>query len=117
MHHYTDIAECSDGTNSCEQLCNNRQGSYECSCLEGYELDSDGFSCRGILYYHTARNPYTYYVQTAFTYLDIDECLSGTNLCAETCVNTNGSYACGCRAGYQLSRDGLLCDGQYILLL
>jgi len=28
---------------------------------------------------------------------DIDECQEGTHNCAETCTNTDGGFACGCR--------------------
>ena len=36
------------------------------------------------------------------TYLDIDECSSGTASCMENsvCVNQDGSYACVCDTGY-----------------
>ena len=42
-----DVNECSDGLHSCEQMCNNTQGSYQCLCFDGYELTSDGYSCQG----------------------------------------------------------------------
>ena len=50
-----DNAECSDGANNCEQLCNNRPGSFECLCLEGYELNNDGFTCTGMLQLYDIR--------------------------------------------------------------
>ena len=43
----TDIDECSNGTHSCVQMCNNTHGAYHCLCRDGYELESDGFSCEG----------------------------------------------------------------------
>ena len=40
-----DIDECAlAGT--CSQLCNNTKGSYRCSCVEGYTLDSNKFTCK-----------------------------------------------------------------------
>ena len=42
-----DINECSDGYHSCEQMCNNTKGSYHCLCFDGYELNGDGYSCKG----------------------------------------------------------------------
>ena len=42
-----DINECSDDIHNCEQICNNTHGAYHCLCFDGYELQSDGFSCRG----------------------------------------------------------------------
>ena len=44
---YLDINECEDDNGGCSQYCNNIEGSFECSCFNGYELDSDGFSCSG----------------------------------------------------------------------
>jgi hypothetical protein len=42
-----DNSECGDGTNSCEQLCDSRPGTYACGChgFGGYELNSNGFAC------------------------------------------------------------------------
>ena len=42
---------------------------------------------------------------------DIDECAAGTSSCDvdADCVNTEGSYGCSCKAGYQ--GDGKNCEG------
>ena len=45
--HDADIYECTNGTHSCEQVCNNTHGSYHCLCFSGYQLNDDGFTCRG----------------------------------------------------------------------
>lgn len=39
-----------------------------------------------------------------FVSLDIDECVTGENLCPynRQCVNTFGSYFCKCQEGYDL---------------
>ena len=42
-----DINECSDGVHICQQVCNNTAGSHHCLCFDGYELNSDGYSCDG----------------------------------------------------------------------
>ena len=42
---------------------------------------------------------------------DIDECSDGTDDCSETCINTVGSFACGCNSGYVLDDDGVICNG------
>ena len=42
---------------------------------------------------------------------DVNECLDGTQLCAQTCVNTEGSYVCSCGTGYRLNDNGLNCSG------
>lgn len=40
-----DINECSEGTSSCSQICQDTDGSYSCSCYVGYLLDPDGTTC------------------------------------------------------------------------
>ena len=47
-HPRIDIDECT-GENDCGHTCTNTHGSYECSCLTGYELSEDGKSCSGEL--------------------------------------------------------------------
>ena len=44
---FPDVDECKSGTAQCTQICTKTSDSYECSCNEGYELDEDGFTCRG----------------------------------------------------------------------
>ncbi|KAM5146730.1 epidermal growth factor-like protein 7 [Mantella aurantiaca] len=41
---------------------------------------------------------------------DVDECAAGSHRCAQTCVNTAGSFLCGCRDGFRLAEDGRSCD-------
>ena len=41
-----DINEC-NGPHGCEHTCNNTAGSFECSCDDGYELQSNGTACEG----------------------------------------------------------------------
>ena len=43
-----DIDECaSNATNPCNQMCTNNNGGFECSCMIGFQLQSDGFTCEG----------------------------------------------------------------------
>ena len=42
-----DIDECLTANHGCTQTCDNTVGSYECCCLDGYELDSDNYTCIG----------------------------------------------------------------------
>ncbi len=42
--------------------------------------------------------------------IDIDEC-TGSNICHQVCTNTEGSFTCGCEAGYVLDSDGASCSG------
>ena len=44
-------------------------------------------------------------------WLDVDECREGHHSCAQMCVNDEGGYHCDCTQGYQLSDDGLGCEG------
>ena len=42
-----DVNECNESNGGCSHICNNTEGSFECSCSDGYELDSDGATCLG----------------------------------------------------------------------
>ena len=37
--------ECTTTGHGCSQICNNTDGSYMCSCREGYSLNDDGRTC------------------------------------------------------------------------
>ena len=43
-----DINECDDSNGGCEQTCQNTQGSFYCSCWNGYGLDANKYNCSGI---------------------------------------------------------------------
>lgn len=50
---------------------------------------------------------------------DIDECELFHNgqagrLCLHACVNTPGGYRCSCPVGYNMTRDGRSCKGDFI---
>ena len=52
---------------------------------------------------------------------DEDECAIGTATCtclsltgcATTCTNTDGSFDCGCSAGFIVGLDGITCAGEH----
>ena len=44
----TDVDECTLNTHNCEHTCENTIGSFLCGCNAGYELISDGRTCRGM---------------------------------------------------------------------
>ena len=46
-----------------------------------------------------------------FSIIDVDEC-QGTTPCGQLCMNTDGSYECGCTSGYELQQDEQTCEGQ-----
>ena len=44
--------ECEEGVNDCDPMngvCTNTAGGYACSCVDGWELSSDGVTCRQII--------------------------------------------------------------------
>ena len=43
---FADIDECTVGR-PCDQICTNDIGSFQCSCNDGYKLQSDGVNCSG----------------------------------------------------------------------
>ena len=45
-----DIDECDLGTATCSQICYNTEGSYTCSCHEGYYLHTDARTCMGKIF-------------------------------------------------------------------
>ena len=47
---YSDTDECEQGSDGCDHNCANTVGSYYCTCMDGYELDSDNHTCTGISY-------------------------------------------------------------------
>ena len=85
----SDINECIEETDSCQQQCSNTMGSYRCDCDPGYRLASNGLTCN-----------------------DIDECGENTDGCAQNCTNTRGSYTCSCCPGYRLASDDHGCMGK-----
>ena len=53
-----------------------------------------------------------YHISTIFlsTGYDIDEC-TGPSICHQVCTNIEGSFTCGCEAGYVLDSDRASCSG------
>ena len=50
-------------------------------------------------------------ILNSLTPSDIDECVEGTDGCAQTCADTDGSYTCSCNSGYELTSNSHDCDG------
>ena len=72
-----DVDECLANTDACDQVCTNTIGSFQCCCINGYTLSSDGRSC-----------------------LDVNECTGGTHNCQQSCININGGFLCSCNLGH-----------------
>ena len=111
----TDIDECAEGTDQCEQQCHNTVGSYNCNCTApGYLLHSDGRACdskfaKKIAFHVKIRRKVLSSDIPDIT--DINECAEDTDSCAQTCTDTDGSYVCSCDTGFWLANDSLGCDG------
>ncbi|KAH9498862.1 hypothetical protein Btru_004888, partial [Bulinus truncatus] len=75
-----DINECEQGTHQCNKsnlICNNVNGSYDCVCEQGYNMNVS--EC-----------------------LNINECANNSSYCDHHCSDTNGSYICSCEDGFDL---------------
>ncbi|XP_070694847.1 epidermal growth factor-like protein 6 isoform X3 [Pempheris klunzingeri] len=122
-----DLNECGLKPRPCEHRCMNSYGSYKCYCLNGYTLMPDG-SCANSRTCSLAHCQYgceevqgeircvcpsagLQLGQDERTCVDINECVTGKNLCPynRQCVNTFGSYYCKCQDGYDLK----YVDGKY----
>ena len=110
----SDVDECAANTDGCEHICINTIGSFECSCLPGYMLNSDNQTCTGEPLYADVHGKVSYdnYVIVYF-FSDIDECEKDSGGCEHgLCSNINGSFECSCRDGYHLDHDGRSCNGK-----
>ncbi|XP_010771815.1 epidermal growth factor-like protein 6 isoform X2 [Notothenia coriiceps] len=115
-----DLNECGLKPRPCQHRCMNTFGSYKCYCLNGYTVMSDG-SCANSNTCSIAHCQYgceevqgeirclcpsagLQLGQDGRTCVDLDECVTGKNLCPynRQCVNTFGSYLCKCQDGYDL---------------
>ena len=45
--HLSDIDECETANGGCSDGCENTEGSFHCTCPQGFELDASGFVCDG----------------------------------------------------------------------
>ncbi|XP_055860226.1 fibrillin-2-like, partial [Biomphalaria glabrata] len=117
-----DVNECEYGNKPCSQNCVNLEGSYECSCFVGYQLNVDGVSCEACQEPYYGKNC-SYICQCngrgicdpvrgclcnsqwtgANCEKDVDECAQ-PHACKEgmLCINTIGAFKCVCLHGYKL---------------
>ena len=47
LFYIIDIDECALGNGGCGGECTNTEGSFSCSCTDGFKLNSDGRRCDG----------------------------------------------------------------------
>ncbi|KAI6647886.1 Fibrillin-2-like [Oopsacas minuta] len=86
-----DVDECDEETN-CEHACENTEGSYYCTCNEGYTVSPNGYDCE-----------------------DVNGCYEWNGGCEFGCRNFIGSFECYCDYGHQLynkthCEDGIECE-------
>uniref|UniRef100_A0A671QV55 Uncharacterized protein n=1 Tax=Sinocyclocheilus anshuiensis TaxID=1608454 RepID=A0A671QV55_9TELE len=82
-----DVNECVEISDVCgpNSICNNTVGSYNCSCMSGYNVTDPNLPINN-------NNPCK----------DIHECLDSESVCGPNshCYNYNGSFSCFCWGGY-----------------
>ncbi|XP_071101749.1 fibrillin-1-like [Haliotis cracherodii] len=113
-----DINECDQ--NVCSQGCNNTDGSFVCTCLDGYLLAADKVTCEeceDLNYgkdcalrcdcgdrYTSCNNVRGCICKKGWRGIkcnnDINECEEGPCPTGQLCTNTRGSYTCVCPTGY-----------------
>ncbi|XP_032252016.1 CD97 antigen isoform X2 [Phoca vitulina] len=86
-----DINECGPPSAvSCGKFadCQNTEGNFYCTCIQGYELASRAREFRN---------------ESENTCQDVNECTSGQNPCHNSthCLNNIGGYQCRCRPGWK----------------
>ena len=59
----TDIQECNDNNGNCAHNCTNTEGSYFCTCKDGYEQQDDGHICKGNLFVSDIKKQLNYSYQ------------------------------------------------------
>lgn len=47
LTNHSDVDECEQGSAGCDHNCTNTPGSYFCTCMDGYVLESDNHTCTG----------------------------------------------------------------------
>ncbi|XP_062901651.1 uncharacterized protein LOC134345238 [Mobula hypostoma] len=116
-----DLDECQENTDTCEQICTNTFGSYNCSCEEGYAVNTTNSSmcddidecsrpstCPKNADCINTMGNFTCVCQSGYNgkpyefCVDVDECIESTDCSGNNfiCTNTEGSFNCTCRTGY-----------------
>ena len=116
LHYFlSDVDECMELNGGCHQICINTEGSFNCSCNEGFELQSDMITCQGKphLPFPLPETGQHSHILNIYLVLPTNECDNETN-CTQNCVRDieTGLENCSCNLGYVLNSDGFSCDGK-----
>lgn len=119
----------------CDTHCTNSEGSYECSCSDGYALMPDVRTCAG-RFLHLKRSSIISFSQNEngipaypcqsgrtvtvtllsavfYSLSDVDECENNPDICdGGQCTNIPGEYRCFCYDGFMVSVDMKTCVGK-----
>ncbi len=60
--------------------------------------------------------PIIYLIITPSSFPDVNECITNNGGCGHICTNTQGSFVCSCRSGYELAADARNCVGKDYLV-
>ena len=123
-----DVDECADEIHNCSTyegqanaVCTNTNGSFQCSCVQGWQ--GDGFYCDDVdecvngsvcdtnqvcrnfagNYSCSCKDGWTLRGSEGDECQDLDECALGLDDCDifASCVNTNGGFSCECMKGFR----------------
>ena len=76
---FLDIDECLINNGGCQHHCHDSDGSYTCSCSNGYQLNSDGHTCEGKFVITTAPKLDTNSELCINTEQNINDCIQDTS--------------------------------------
>uniref|UniRef100_A0A8C0W6M1 Fibrillin-3 n=1 Tax=Castor canadensis TaxID=51338 RepID=A0A8C0W6M1_CASCN len=124
------INECQVQNGGCDIYCVNTEGSFRCSCSQGYSLMPDGRACADVN--ECEENPsicgqgqctnvpgghhclcYDGFTTTpdTRTCVDVNECDLNPHICLHgNCENTKGSFVCHCQLGYIFRKGTMGCS-------
>ncbi|XP_052777286.1 uncharacterized protein LOC128214704 isoform X2 [Mya arenaria] len=129
-----DINECTLKTSGCEQMCENKPGTYNCLCYFGYKLNDDRKTCTKVedpckQFYNKTCSHYCVILKSEdkaecrcsegyrlmnneVSCEEVNECAETPNICGNiaTCTNLEGSFQCNCPSGTKLQNDGITCS-------
>ncbi|XP_071818169.1 uncharacterized protein [Apostichopus japonicus] len=122
-HNQMSSASCDEGIllqlneGECEssqqlETCNSYSAEKECCdcCGLGIEAYHEGMACDSMSIRTPCDHAFEACCKKTKQEFDVDECsLQGQLVCMQRCINTIGSFKCGCRPGWHLAADGYSC--------